>query len=84
MENGNEQRLGKKLRDKVPDNEKINDQSRLVDLRPQSTFWWQEGFYSQSQRFHRTAIRKTSLDTQVDVVNQNRSSGTAMELGLRD
>jgi len=70
-----------KLRDKVPDNEKITINLGYVDL-GRIDLLVQEGFYSNRSDFIRTAIRN-QLDTQVDVVTKSIERHT-MELGLRD
>ncbi len=70
-----------RLRDKVPDNEKITINLGYVDL-GRIDLLVQEGFYSNRSDFIRTAIRN-QLDTQVDVVTRSIERHT-MELGLRD
>lgn len=70
-----------RLRDKVPDNEKITINLGYVDL-GRIDLLVQEGFYSNRSDFIRTAIRN-QLDSQVDVVTKTIERHT-MELGLRD
>lgn len=70
-----------RLRDKVPDNEKITINLGYVDL-GRIDLLVQEGFYSNRSDFIRTAIRN-QLDTQGDAVTKSIERHT-MELGLRD
>ncbi|MEM5471290.1 CopG family transcriptional regulator [Hoeflea sp. AS60] len=70
-----------RLRDKVPDNEKITINLGYVDL-GRIDLLVQEGFYSNRSDFIRTAIRN-QLDIHGDAVTKSIERHT-MELGLRD
>jgi len=70
-----------RLRDKMPDNEKITINLGYVDL-GRIDLLVQEGFYSNRSDFIRTAIRN-QLDIHGDAVTKSIERHT-MELGLRD